>query len=114
MLGIYMYNQLDDRGARPIVKTDSNRLKGRGRQGCFHRIVLKQGIREQGSPSVVRTYGLPKGRTGKGSGRLCFSSSFTHALTQFECNSQRTYDRGRNDAWGKIDDSWAELLIGRS
>lgn len=29
MLGIYMYNQLDDRGARPIVKTDSNRLKGK-------------------------------------------------------------------------------------
>lgn len=29
MLGIYMYNQLDDRGARPIVKTESNRLKGK-------------------------------------------------------------------------------------
>lgn len=73
----------------------------------FRRIVLKQGIREQGShPLYVRMVYQRDGR-GKGPVVCAFRR---HSLT----HSQRTYDRGRNDACGKIDDSWAELLIGRS
>lgn len=45
-----MYNQLDDRGARPIVKTDSNRLKGKGRQGCSVELCVETRNTRAGQP----------------------------------------------------------------
>lgn len=72
----------------------------------LRRIVLKQG-----SHPVVRMVYQRDGR-GKGPVVCAFRR---HSLTH---SHYATYKEptiaGGNDACGKIDDSWAELLIGRS
>lgn len=113
MLGIYMYNQLDDRGARPIVKTDSNRLKGTGRQGCSVELCVETRNTRAGQPIRCTYVWSTKGTDGE---RVrSFVRFRRHSLTHsHNAPHKEPTIAGGNDACGKIDDSWAELLIGRS